>query len=98
MRPTSIPLASAAGRPRGAAAAAAAAVALLALGGLGVVLDGGARQLVANLGGLALATAAGFGCFGAARRSHGRIRRGWGALAVACWSWAAGQAVWTGYE
>ncbi|MHA6617973.1 putative bifunctional diguanylate cyclase/phosphodiesterase [Pseudonocardia sp. DLS-67] len=98
MRLTSIPLASAEGRPRGAAAAAAAAVALLALGGLGVVLDGDARRLVAGLGVFALAAAAGVCCIGAARRSHGRIRRGWGALAVACWSWAAGQAVWAGYE
>ncbi|WP_345611128.1 putative bifunctional diguanylate cyclase/phosphodiesterase, partial [Pseudonocardia adelaidensis] len=79
-------------------AAAAAAVALLALGGLGAVLDGDARRLVANLGVLALLAAAGVLCFGAARRSAGRIRRGWGALAVACWSWAAGQAVWTLYE
>ncbi|OLS97491.1 hypothetical protein BJF90_10205 [Pseudonocardia sp. CNS-004] len=95
---TSIPAARAADRPRGAAVAAAAAVALVVLGGLGAVLGGDARQLVANLGVLALAAAAGFGCFGAARRSGGRIRRGWGALAAACWSWAAGQAAWTVYE
>jgi diguanylate cyclase (GGDEF)-like protein len=88
----------AADRPRGAVAAAAAAVALLALGGLGAVLDGSVRQLVANLGVLVLASAGGFGCLGAARRSAGRIQRGWAALAVACWSWAAGQAAWTIYE
>jgi diguanylate cyclase (GGDEF)-like protein len=88
----------AADRPRGAAAAAAAAVALLALGGLDAVLHGGAGQLVANLGVLLLAAAGGFGCLGAARRSEGRIRRGWAALAVACWFWAAGQAAWTVYE
>jgi diguanylate cyclase (GGDEF)-like protein len=88
----------AADRPRGVAAAAAAAVALLALGGLGAVLDGAARQTVANLGVLLLATAGGFGCMGAARRTGGRISRGWAALAVACWFWAAGQAAWTVYE
>jgi len=85
-------------RPRGTLAAAASAVALLALAGLGAVLDGDARRLVANLGVLGLAAAGGFACFGAARRTGGRIRRGWGALAVACWSWAAGQAAWTVYE
>jgi diguanylate cyclase (GGDEF)-like protein len=95
---TSSPLPLAADRPRGAGAAAAAAVALLTLAGLGAVLDGDARQLVANLGVLGLAAGGGLGCFGAARRTGGRIRRGWGALAVACWSWAAGQAAWTVYE
>jgi diguanylate cyclase (GGDEF)-like protein len=92
------PTSSAAARPRVPAAAAGAAAALLALGVLGAVLDGSERQLVANLGVLLLATVGGLGCLGAARRSGGRIRRGWGALAVACWSWAAGQAVWTVYE
>jgi hypothetical protein len=92
------PTSSAATRPRGAAAAAAAAAALLTLGVLGAVLDGDAWQLVANLGVLLLAIAGGLGCFGASRRTGGRIRRGWAALAVACWSWAAGQAAWTVYE
>ncbi|TQM45926.1 putative bifunctional diguanylate cyclase/phosphodiesterase [Pseudonocardia cypriaca] len=95
---TSSPLPVAAERRRGGAAAVAAAVALLALAGLCAALDGSARQLVANLGVLGLAAAGGFGCFGAARRTGGRTRRGWAALAVACWSWAAGQAAWTVYE
>ncbi len=92
---------SASPRPRGTTAAAAAVAALLALGALGVlgtVLDGGARQLVANLGVLLIATAGGLGCFGAARRTGGRVSHGWAALAAACWSWAAGQAAWTVYE
>src|SRR5918992_1162478 len=95
------PTSSAAPRPRGTAAAAAAVAALLALGALGVlgtVLDGGTRQLVANLGALLIATAGGLGCFGAARRTGGRISHGWAALAAACWSWAAGQTAWTFYE
>src|SRR5918992_964965 len=95
------PTSSAAPRPRGTAAAAAAVAALLALGALGVlgtVLDGGTRQLVANLGALLIATAGGLGCFGAARRTGGRTSHGWAALAAACWSWAAGQTAWTFYE
>src|ERR671915_632355 len=95
------PTSSAAPRPRGTAAAAAAVAALLALGALGVlgtVLDGGTRQLVANLGALLIATAGGLGCFGAARRTGGRTSHGWAALAAACWSWAAGQTAWTVYE
>jgi diguanylate cyclase (GGDEF)-like protein len=83
---------SAAPRERGTVAAAAAAIALLALGGIGVALEGSAQQLVADLGLLVLAIAGGLGCLGASRRTGGRTRRGWAALAVACWSWAAGQA------
>jgi diguanylate cyclase len=95
------PTSSAAPRPRGTTAAAAALAALLALGALGAlgtVLDGGARQLVANLGAMLIAIAGGLGCFGAARRTGGRISHGWAALAAACWSWAAGQTAWTFYE
>jgi diguanylate cyclase len=72
--------------------------AVVTLGGLGMVLAGDARQLVANIGVLLLAAGGGLGCLRAARRSEGRARRGWAALAVACWSWGAGQAVWTAYE
>jgi diguanylate cyclase (GGDEF)-like protein len=38
------------------------------------------------------------GCAHAARRTGGRERQGWIALAVACGSWAAGQGAWTVYE
>jgi len=82
----------------GVGAAVAAGVALIALGGLGVALEGDARRIAANVGALLLAAAGGLGCLRAARRSDGRARRGWAALAVACGSWAAGQAAWTVYE
>ncbi|HLU59924.1 MAG TPA: EAL domain-containing protein [Pseudonocardia sp.] len=85
-----------AGRPHGATAAAVAAAALLVLlGVLDAVLDGTAGQLVGNLGLLLLAVGGGMGGLTAARRSCGRARRGWAALTAACWSWAAGQVVWT---
>jgi diguanylate cyclase (GGDEF)-like protein len=89
---------SSATRPPGAAAAVVAAAALLVFAVLDAVLDGPARQLVGNLAPLLVATGGGLGCLGAARRSAGRARRGWAALAAACWSWAAGQVAWTVYE
>ncbi len=66
--------------------------------GLSVLLQDGARQLTGNLCQLAFAAGGGAGCLRAARRTTGRQRQGWAALAAGCWSWAAGQAVWTGYE
>jgi diguanylate cyclase len=82
----------------GASAAAGAAAALVVLGGLDLALDADAQRLAANLGLLLLAAAGGACCLRAARRSRARARRGWTALTVACWSWAAGQAVWTAQE
>ncbi|TQM04284.1 putative bifunctional diguanylate cyclase/phosphodiesterase [Pseudonocardia kunmingensis] len=82
----------------GASAAAGAAAALVVLGGLDLALDGDAQRLAANLGVLLLAAAGGACCLRAARRSRAQARRGWAALTVACWSWAAGQAVWTVHE
>ncbi|OZM81496.1 bifunctional diguanylate cyclase/phosphodiesterase [Pseudonocardia sp. MH-G8] len=85
-------------RRPGATAAAGAAAALVVLGGLGLALDGDAGRLAADLGLFLLAAVAGLCCLRAARRSRARARRGWTALTVACWSWAAGQAVWTVHE
>ncbi|MFC4943712.1 putative bifunctional diguanylate cyclase/phosphodiesterase [Pseudonocardia sp. GCM10023141] len=85
-------------RSSGAAAGLGAAVALLVIGGLGAALPREPAQLVANVGVLVLALGGGLGCLRGALRTAGRIRRGWLALAIACWSWGAGQAVWTLYE
>ena len=41
------------------------------------------------------AVAASFGCLRAASRTPGRGRRGWIAIAIACWGWAASDALWT---
>ncbi|WP_343942537.1 putative bifunctional diguanylate cyclase/phosphodiesterase, partial [Pseudonocardia zijingensis] len=65
---------------------------------LDLARDGDAQRLVANVGLLVLSLAGGFACLGAARRSSGPGRRGWGAFAVACWCWAGGQVVWTVQE
>jgi diguanylate cyclase (GGDEF)-like protein len=61
-------------------------------------LDDPARTAVANLGSLALALGAAGACGGAARRSRGRLRGAWAALALAAGSWGAGQVVWTAAE
>ena len=65
---------------------------------LSALVQDDARRLVGNLSQLAFAAAGGAGCLRAARRTSGARRRGWVALTAGCWSWAAGQAVWTGYE
>ena len=72
--------------------------ALAGAAGLSVLLQEEARRLAGNLSQLAFAVGGGAGCLRAARRTSGARRRGWTALTVGCWSWAAGQAVWTGYE
>ena len=41
-----------------------------------------------------LAIAAGCCCLRAARRATGRVRRGWFAIALACWVWAASDLLW----
>jgi hypothetical protein len=71
---------------------------LVGAAGLSALLHGEARQLAGNLTQLTFAAGGGAGCLRAARRTTGRQRRGWAALAVGCWSWAAGQVVWTVYE
>jgi diguanylate cyclase (GGDEF)-like protein len=76
----------------------AAAIGFLVLAGSTTALQGEARLWVANLGVLVLACGAVLGCARAARRSRGRSRRGWIALATAAGSWAAGQLVWTVLE
>lgn len=86
-------------RPSGVIVRGLAIVAvLLALAALVASLDGAPRTLAANLTQLGLAVAGGLGCLRGARRTAGSARRGWAAMAVACWSWASGQAIWTIYE
>ncbi|MBW0134571.1 putative bifunctional diguanylate cyclase/phosphodiesterase [Pseudonocardia abyssalis] len=76
----------------------AAVTAFLFLAGLTTAVDGAAQQWAANIGVLAFAAAAVVGCVRAARRSRGRSRRGWAALAVGAGAWGAGQVVWTALE
>jgi diguanylate cyclase len=76
----------------------AAAVALLLVAGITATLGGDARTVAANIAGIGFAAAGGAGCLHGARRGAGQARRGWTALAVACWSWGAGQLAWTVYE
>lgn len=85
-------------RSGGLASGLGAVVALLTVGGLGVALPGDAAQLVANVAAILISAGGGAGCLRAALRTRGRTRRGWAALTVACWSWSAGQVVWTVYE
>lgn len=80
------------------ASGVAAATAFLLLAGLTTALDGEAQQYAGNLGVLVFAGAAVAGCARASRRSRGRTRRGWAALAVAAASWGLGQIVWTVLE
>ena len=82
----------------GPAWALATAIALIVIGALNAALEGDCRRLAANIGVMLLAGAGGLGCLRAARRTTGRSHRGWAALAVACWSWGAGQVAWTVYE
>lgn len=70
-----------------------AGILLVALGALTLALDGTARLATAGVGTAAIAGAGGLGCLRASRRTVRRTRRGWLALAVACWSWSAGQVV-----
>ncbi|WP_297645832.1 EAL domain-containing protein [Pseudonocardia sp.] len=86
------------GRSPAAAAVLGVAIALIGSGALVTALQDDARTLAANLVELVSAAAGGLGCLRAARRTRGSARRGWAALAVACWSWGAGQLVWTVYE
>jgi len=72
--------------------------ALVAVAALVTASGGAARVTIANLAELGFAVAGGLGCLRGARRSAGRSRRGWTALAVACWAWAAGQVAWTVLE
>jgi len=54
--------------------------------------------VVDNLVQLAVATLAAAAGASVARRESGRLRRSWVFIALACAAWAAGQAVWIGYE
>ncbi len=88
-----------AGRSRPAAAAVlGVAIALVAAAALVATTRGDARTWAANLIELGFAVAGGLGCLRGATRSTGPARRGWVALTVACWAWAAGQLAWTVYE
>ena len=98
MRPIVVPVMSTPLRAVVPGTGIAAGTAFLFLVGLTTALDGQAQQWAANLGVLSFAAAAVAGCARAARRSRGRSRRGWCALAVAAGSWAAGQIVWTVLE
>lgn len=80
------------------AAGFGAGAALLVLIVLTTVLTGEARLWAANLGVLALALGAVFGCARAAVRSRGMARHGWTAMAAAAGAWAAGQVAWTVFE
>ncbi len=79
-----------------------AACAFAALGVVTLVLltgaAGGAAVAVDDLTQLAAAASAAVSCAWTARRTTGRRRRSWSALAVGCAGWAAGQAVWSWYE
>jgi diguanylate cyclase len=84
-----------AGARSAARALGVAAAAMLALVVATTVVEGDSRLQIANLGVLVLAFGAAASCAGAARRSRGRSRRGWIALALAAASWGAGQIAWT---
>jgi diguanylate cyclase (GGDEF)-like protein len=75
-------------------------VALVVAGALGLttltyVLDGRALDMVIDVMLLVFSATAGALCWWTARRCAGKPRRGWTAMAAACWAWAASQAVWT---
>lgn len=75
-----------------------AAIAFIVMAGVCRATHGDLLVWCSNLGSLLLAVGAAAGCARAARRTRGRLRRGWTAMAVACGSWAAGQVVWTVLE
>lgn len=76
----------------------AAAIGFAVLAGVCTATRGELRDGCANIGSLLLAAGGSVGCLRAARRTAGRWRRGWVAMAVACGSWAAGQLAWTVLE
>jgi diguanylate cyclase len=78
----------------GAAVLSIAFVAVLQVPGLASL----AVLLISDLGQLAAAAGAAYGCAYAARRSHGSRRRAWWWLSAGTGAWAAGQAVWSWYE
>ncbi len=55
-------------------------------------------QAVSNLGLAAVALAAAMGCFRAAYRNQGRLRRTWALLGLSMLSWGTGQVIWSWYE
>ena len=55
-------------------------------------------RVVSNIAQLVAAVAAALAMAWRARRASGRLRWTWGALAIACGSWAAGQAFWAQQE
>lgn len=77
-----------------------AAIALVIYAGWlgGVRGDERATQILNDLAQLAAPIAAATAAWFAARRHHGRSRRGWRLIAAASLAWAAGQAVWCWYE
>jgi hypothetical protein len=84
--------------PAAAPAHAAAYLALVVAGALGLttlthVLHGRTFDLLIDAMLLLFSATAGALCLRAARRSAGGVRRGWTAIAVACWAWAASQAL-----
>ena len=78
-----------------ATAAGVAAVVVVLLTGLGghqVV------RVVADLSEVAFAATAAASTGWIAKKSAGRLRRSWSALAVGCGAWAVGQAIWSWFE
>jgi diguanylate cyclase (GGDEF)-like protein len=61
-------------------------------------LTGHVGRALDDLGELAAALLAAVSCALAFRSASGRLRAGWAALAVACLSWAIGEAIWSTYE
>jgi diguanylate cyclase (GGDEF)-like protein len=85
-------------RVRTAAVGLVAAAVLLGLALIAASVGDRSRSVLLDVVELVVAIAAGLGCLRAARRTHDVMRRGWTAMAVACWSWAAGQGMWITYE
>ena len=84
----------AAGRPRLAALLAGGAALVTVLILLPFVLNGLLLDLVLNVMSTVMSAAAGFACLRAARRVIGPTRRGWFAIALACWVWAVSDLLW----
>jgi diguanylate cyclase (GGDEF)-like protein len=82
------------GATRVAAYVAVAVAGALGLTTLTYVLHGRALDTVIDVMLLVFSAAAGWLCLRAARRAGGTLRRGWAAMAVACWAWATSQALW----
>jgi hypothetical protein len=59
-----------------------------------VPFAGSPRAASADVVSLVLAIAAGCCCLRAARQATGSVRRGWFAIALACWVWSASDLLW----